>query len=173
MLPVKFRWFLFSGFRGEVKNVSTKQRPGRPSFSFGQPDNQKFASGRLDLNSRHVWLKCVQWCQRGDRKCVSQLIRGRGDRLTFFRIGPKNTNLIEDIEIMLHWSFVDIRSAVSEDSSKMPNPIGCQDGHLDFPMGPKTQTWSRTFISWLLSRFVEFRSEASEEQSKVSQSIRD
>ena len=31
LLPDKFRWILFSGFRGEVKNVSANQRPGRPS----------------------------------------------------------------------------------------------------------------------------------------------
>ena len=31
LLPVKFRWILFSGFRGEVENVSANQRPGRPS----------------------------------------------------------------------------------------------------------------------------------------------
>ena len=34
LLPVKFRWIPFSGFRGEVKNVSANQRPGRPSFFF-------------------------------------------------------------------------------------------------------------------------------------------
>ena len=29
LLPVKFGWILFSGFRGEVENVSSNQRPGR------------------------------------------------------------------------------------------------------------------------------------------------
>ena len=28
LLPVKFHWIPFSGFRGEVENVSTNQRPG-------------------------------------------------------------------------------------------------------------------------------------------------
>ena len=32
LLPVKFRWILFSGHRGEVENVSANQRPMRPFF---------------------------------------------------------------------------------------------------------------------------------------------
>ena len=35
LLPVKFRWILFSGFREEVENVSANQRPGQPSCFFG------------------------------------------------------------------------------------------------------------------------------------------
>ena len=31
LLPVKFLLILFSGFRGEVEDVSANQRPGRPS----------------------------------------------------------------------------------------------------------------------------------------------
>ena len=31
LLPVKFHWILFNGFRGEVENVSVNQRSGRPS----------------------------------------------------------------------------------------------------------------------------------------------
>ena len=34
LLPVKFRSIPFSGFRGEVENVSANQRPGRPSCFF-------------------------------------------------------------------------------------------------------------------------------------------
>ena len=30
LLPIKFRQIPFSGFRGEVENVSANQRPGRP-----------------------------------------------------------------------------------------------------------------------------------------------
>ena len=39
LLPVKFCCFSFSGFRGEVKNVSANQRPGRPSFLQIGPKN--------------------------------------------------------------------------------------------------------------------------------------
>ena len=34
LLPIKFRRIPFSGFRGEVENVSANQRPGRPSCFF-------------------------------------------------------------------------------------------------------------------------------------------
>ena len=39
LLPVKLRWFPFSGFRGEVQNVSANQRPGRPSWFSDRPKN--------------------------------------------------------------------------------------------------------------------------------------
>ena len=34
LLPIKFRWIPFSGFRGEVEIVSANQWPGRPSLFF-------------------------------------------------------------------------------------------------------------------------------------------
>ena len=39
LLSVKFRQFLFSGFREEVENVSANQRLGRPSCFSDQPEN--------------------------------------------------------------------------------------------------------------------------------------
>ena len=41
LLPVKFRRIPFSGFRGEVVNVSPNQRPGRPSCFFDRPEKHK------------------------------------------------------------------------------------------------------------------------------------
>ena len=38
LLPVKLRWIPFSSFRGEVENVSTNQRPGRPSCFSDRPE---------------------------------------------------------------------------------------------------------------------------------------
>ena len=38
LLPVKFRWIPFSGFRGEVENVSANQKPGRPSCFSDRPE---------------------------------------------------------------------------------------------------------------------------------------
>ena len=68
---------------------------------------------------------------------MSQPIRGQGGHLVF-PIGPKNTNLVEDVEILLPVpSFVEFRSAVSEEKSKMSQPIRGQGGHLVFPIGPK------------------------------------
>ena len=39
LLPVKFRGIPFSGFRGEVENVSANQRPRRPSCFSDRPKN--------------------------------------------------------------------------------------------------------------------------------------
>ena len=46
LLPVKFRQILFSGFRGEVKNVSANQRPRRPSCFSDRPEKHKLGRGR-------------------------------------------------------------------------------------------------------------------------------
>ena len=41
LLPVKFHEIPFSGFRGEVKNVSANLRPGRPSCFSDRPEKHK------------------------------------------------------------------------------------------------------------------------------------
>ena len=72
LLPVKFCWILFSGFRGEVENGSTNQRPGRPSCFSDRPEKHKLGRGRWDLASCQVSLNSVQRFQRRSRKCVNQ-----------------------------------------------------------------------------------------------------
>ena len=72
LLPVKFRWILFSGFRGEVENVSANQRPGRPSCFSDRPEKHKLGRGCWDLASCQVSLNSVQRFQRRSRKCLSQ-----------------------------------------------------------------------------------------------------
>ena len=72
LLPVKFRWILFSGFREEVENVSANQRPGRPSCFSDRPEKHKLGRGRWDLASCQVSLNSVQRFQRRSRKCLSQ-----------------------------------------------------------------------------------------------------
>ena len=103
LLPVKFRWILFSGFRGEVENVSANQRPGRPSYFSDRPEKHKLGRGRWDLASCQVSLNSVQWFQRRSRKCPSQSEARAA--ILFFLIGPKNTNLVEDVEILLPVKF--------------------------------------------------------------------
>ena len=44
-LLVKFPWIPFSGFRGEVQNVSANQRPGRPSCFSDRPKKHKLGRG--------------------------------------------------------------------------------------------------------------------------------
>ena len=71
LLPVKFHWILFSGFREEVENVSANQRPGRPSCFSDRPEKHKLGRGRWDLASCQVSLNSVQRFQRRSRKCES------------------------------------------------------------------------------------------------------
>ena len=46
LLPDKFRLIPFSGFRGEVENVSANQRPGRPPCFSDRPKKHKLGRGR-------------------------------------------------------------------------------------------------------------------------------
>ena len=103
LLPVKFRWIPFGGFRGEVENVSANQRPGRPSCFSDQREKHKLGRGRWDLTSCQISLNSVRRFQKGKSK-MSQPIRGQGGHLVF-SIGPKNTNLVEDVEILLPVKF--------------------------------------------------------------------
>ena len=103
LLPVKILWFPFSGFREEVENVSANQRPGRPSCFSDRPEKHRLGRGRWDLASCQVSLNSVQHFQRRSRKCLSQ--SEPRVAILFFPIGPKNTNLVEDVEISLPVKF--------------------------------------------------------------------
>ena len=87
LLPVKFRWILFSGFRGEVKNVSANQRPGRPSCFSDRPEKHKLGRGRWDLASCQVSLNSVQRFKRRSQKCLSQ--SEARTAILFFRTAQK------------------------------------------------------------------------------------
>ena len=91
LLPVKFRWIPFSGFRGEVENVSANQRPGRPFCFSDRPEKHKLGRGHWDLASCQVSLNSVQRFQRRSRKCLSQS-EGQDGHLVF-PIGPKKHKL--------------------------------------------------------------------------------
>ena len=103
LLPVKFRWIPFSGFRGEFENVSANQKPGRPSCCSDRPEKHKLGRGCWDLASCQFLLNSVQWLQRRSRKCLSQSEARAA--ILFFSISPKNTNLVEDVEILLPVKF--------------------------------------------------------------------
>ena len=82
---------------------------------------------------------------------MPQPIRGRVGYLVP-PIGPKNTNVVEDVEILLH--------------------VNLLNSILFFQSARKTPAWWRTFRSCFLSSFVEFQLAVTEEKSKMSQSIR-
>ena len=134
--PVKFHWILFNRFRREVENVSAHQRPGRPSCFSDRPEKHKLGRGRWDLVSCQVSLNSVQQFQRRSRKCLSQ--SDARAAILFFRSAEKHKlgRGCWDLASCMS-SFVEFRSAVSEEKSKMSQPIRGHGGHLVFPIGPK------------------------------------
>ena len=67
---------------------------------------------------------------------MSQPIRGQGGHL-FLPIGPKNTNLVEDVEILLSVKFRWIPFRSFRGEVEKSQPIRGNGGHLVFPIGPK------------------------------------
>ena len=68
---------------------------------------------------------------------MSQPIKGQGSHLVF-PIGPKNTNLVEDVEILLPVKFRGIPfSGFRGEKPKTSQPIRGLSSHLVFPIGPK------------------------------------
>ena len=70
---------------------------------------------------------------------MPQPITGRGGYLVP-PIDPKNTNVIEDVEILLPVNFVEFHSSVSEEKPRMSQPIRSRGGHLVFPICRKNTT---------------------------------
>ena len=74
-------------------------------FFFDWPEKHKLSRGRWNLASCQVSLDSVQRFQRRRQKCLNKSEVWRSSWVFF--VGPKNTNLVEDIEIMLpvkfHW----------------------------------------------------------------------
>ena len=127
LLSVKLFLIPFSGFRGEVENISTNQRPGG---HLGFPIGQK----RLDLASCQLRSNSVQRFRTRSRKCPSQSEFGRP---SCFFFGPTNINLVKDVEILLPVKFRWI--LFSSFRGEVENVIVNQrpGGHLGFPIGPK------------------------------------
>ena len=116
LLPVKFCWILFSGFREEVENVSANQRPGRPSCFSDWPEKHKHGRGRWDLASCQVSLNSVQQFQRS-QKCLSQSEARAA--ISFFRSAQKTQTWKRMLRSCILLSFVEFCSAVSEEKSTM------------------------------------------------------
>ena len=122
---VEFRSANQSGFRGEVVEKSGKSKMSqpirgqeRPSYFSDLPKKHKLGRGHLDLASCQVSLNSDQQFQRRSRKCLSQ--SEPRTAISFFRSGLKNTNLVEDVEILLPVKYCWILfSGVSEEKSKM------------------------------------------------------
>ena len=115
LLAVKFRWIPFSGFRGEVENVSANQRPLRPSCFSDRPEKHKRGRGRWELASCQVSLNSVR-SFRGEVENV--LANQMPWRPSCFSDRPEKHKFARGC-----WVFgscqVEFRWAVSEEKSKM------------------------------------------------------
>ena len=107
---IKGHWVLilqipFNGSRGEVENVSVNQRTGRPSWFSDRLKKYELGIWRRDLASCQVSSNPFSACRKKSTKF--QPIRDQGGHLVFFfSIGPKkNTNFVDDVEILLPAKF--------------------------------------------------------------------
>ena len=87
LLPIKFHRIPFSGFRGEVENVSANQRPGQPFCFSDRPEKHKLGRGHVDLASCQVSLNSFQRFLQRSQKCLSQSEAGAA--ILFFRSARK------------------------------------------------------------------------------------
>ena len=143
LLPVKFHWIPFSGYRGEVKNVSANQRPGPPSCFSNRPVKHNLGRWHWDLVSCQVSLNSFQRFQRVRK--MSQPIRGQGSHLIFL-VSLKNTNLVEEVETLLSVKFCwillsgcrgEVENVSANQRPGLPQPIRGQGRHLVLPIRPK------------------------------------
>ena len=130
-----FHWIPFSGFRGEVENVSTNQKQGRPSCFSDRPENTNL------VEDVEIWLpvkfRWILFCGfRGEVENVSAN-RRPGRPCFFFRSARKTQTWKITLWSCFLSSFVEFRSAVSEEKSKKSRPIRGKGGHLVFPIGTK------------------------------------
>ena len=101
-------------------------------------------------------------------------MRDQGDHFVYFvfPISPKTQTKKRMLRSCFHLTFVEFRSAVSEEKSKMSQPIRGKGGHFVFPVVPKNTNLVEDVEVLLPVKFVEFRSAVSEEKLKMSQPIR-
>ena len=111
LLPVKFRWIPISGFRGEVKTVSSNQRSGVEGhhvFPINQEKYKLGGRGLWDLASVQVSLNYVKRFQRRSRKCEKLTTtdgRQTDDRRTDGRRKTFNDNSALERSAQVHWKW--------------------------------------------------------------------
>ena len=119
-----------------VQSATFLRNQPRPTFLFtDQPETHKLGRRRWDLASCQVSLTSIQRFQRRSRKCLSQ--SEARTAILFFRLVRKTQTWYRTLRSCFLSSFVEFHSAVSEEKSKMSQPIRGQGGHLVFPISPK------------------------------------
>ena len=118
--PVKFRWILFSCFRGKVK-ICISQSEARAAILF-------FRSAQKtnlveDVRNLTCFLSSfsTQWFHRRSQKCLSQSEAGAA--ILFFRLARKTQTWYRALRSCFLSSFVEFRSTVSEENLKMSQQI--------------------------------------------------
>ena len=135
LLSVKFHWIPFSGFIGEVKNVSANHRPGRPFCFSDPPEKHKLGRGRCDLASYQVSSNSFH-SFRGEVENVSANQRP----FCFFPDLPEKHK-----RGRRHWKLASCQVSLNsvkwfqKRSRKMSQPLRGQGGHFVFPISPKNK----------------------------------
>ena len=188
LLPVKFRWIPFSGFSGEVENVSANQRPGRQSCFSDRPEKHKLGRGCWDLASCQVSLNSIQRFQRRSQKCLSQS-EARVAILFFwsaqkhkllnvfykvcvFRADRKNkmaalaSDWLRHFRL-LHWNrLTEFNKTWQEARSQRPLPSLCFWADQKNKMATLASDWLRHFWLLLWNRWMEFNETWQEARSQ-------
>ena len=139
LLPIKFHWIRFSGFRGEFENVSANQRPGQPSCFSDRPEKHKLGRGRSDLDSCQVSLNSIQRFQRRSRKYLSQ---SEARRPSYFSDRPEKHKLGRG-----HWDLASCQDSSNsvqrflQRSRKCLSHSEARSAILFIRSAWKTQTW--------------------------------
>ena len=104
--------------------------PGRPFCFSNRPEKHKLGRGRWDLSSCQVSLNSVQPFQSRSWKCLSQ--SEARVAILFFRLARKTQSRYRTLRSCFLSSFVKFRSAISEEKSKMSQPIRGQSEAILF-----------------------------------------
>ena len=143
--------FLSNFFVSRSAVSEEKSKMSQPIMGHGghlffteRSEKHRLGKRRWDLASCQVSLNSVQRFQRRSRKCLSQ---SEASRYFIFPMGPKNTNLVEDIEIFSPVKFCWI--PFSSFRGKVENVSANQrpGGHLVFPIGPKNTNLVEDVVS--------------------------
>ena len=161
LLPLKFRWIPFSGFRGEVENVSANQRPGWPScFPLGPKNTNVVDDVEILLPVKFRWIPFSFFREEFENVSANQ----RPGRLSCLSDRPeKSANLVEGVEILLPVKFGWIPFNSIQWFQRRSKKCLSQSeaarggGHLVFLIGLRNPNLVEGLRSCFLSSFVEFR----------------
>ena len=139
LLPVKFRWIPFSGFREEVENVLANQRPGRPSyFPIGPKNTNLVADVEIFLPVKFRWIPFSGFKEEVENVPAKQ----RPGRLSCFSDRPEKHKLGRG-----RWDLASCQVSLNSvqrfqrRSRKCLSQSEARAAILFFRSARKTQTW--------------------------------